>query len=1395
MKISYPLTPTQHGMLMHSLRSPDAGTYVQQMVCALGEALDVSAFEGAWQRVVDRHAVLRTSFRFEQGDAPRQDVVPSVSCRIEQRDWRRAGGIENEQRLDAYLRKDRRQPFALEHAPLWRLCLFRLADQDYRLVWTSHHALLDGRSRRLLLEELFAIYEAVCQGAEPHLAAPPPYERYVRWLVGQPSDKSQDYWRAMLEGLGGATPLPMGPPDRVRLLPDHEDRHRSLELLLTTEQTASLRQLADTLRVTFNTLLQGAWALLLSRYASTEDVVFGATRACRGIPVEGVGAMVGLLINTLPVRVAVPASTTLASWLPGLRSRWVAMREHEQTPLASIQEWSELPPGEPLFDSIVVFENFRLDEHLRAKGGAWNNRSFRLIGTTNYPLVVSGHLAPHLVIELTYDRHRFDDDIVSRMRKHLQNLLEAFAGDPARTLEEFAMVSVRERRQLVVDWNPAANDVPQDACIHRLFEAQVARAPGATALAFEGQTWTYQELNVRANRLGHYLRTLGVGSETPVAICVERTPLLVMGLLGILKAGGAYVPLDPSYPSERLQFMLRDSRAPVLLTQKSLVPALPENEAQRFCLDTDASVLDIHSATNPAGEFNGSQLAYLMYTSGSTGTPKGVQVEHRSVVRLVIDTNYIEIGPTDCMAQMSNTSFDAATFEIWGALLNGAKLAILGRDLTLDPARVATAFREEQITISFVTTQLFNHIVSAAPEAFAGLRCLLTGGEAPDPARFRDLLLRWPPRRVVHVYGPTETTTFATFFPVEVVAPDATTIPIGRAIANTSVFVLDPARGLLPVGVAGELYIGGAGVARGYLARPELTAEKFVQDPFSDQSDARLYRTGDLVRWRPDGNLEFLGRFDQQIKLRGFRIEPGEIETALAQHPQVEQAVVILREDRPGERRLAAYIVVGRSGAAPAAADLRKLLQKKLPDYMVPSAFVFLDALPLSPNGKLDRQRLPAPDPGRVDEDRIFVPPRTPTEERVAAIFAQLLGRDRVGVHDDFFEMSGDSLLAIQAASRVRQALGIELPLTRLFETPTVARLVANLDTCERSESEPGVPALVATAGAEPSPLSCSQLSIWDLHERFPNRVLSNTCRAHRLKGRLIPEAVRDALQSLLERHEAFRTTFSSVNGIPRQFVSVATPLDFPVLDLSGLPESQRMAEVQRLYEDEKQRRYDLARDVMLRAMLVRLGADDHVLVLNLSHIVSDARSMAVFYREFPLLYDAFANGKRVTLPALSIQPRDFARWEGLYLQAGVGKRQIAFWTKHLACGEWASDPLSHATPVASDDHASLRQTRVVANACVDALQEVGRQEGCTLAMTLFALTNVQFHMFTGREDILLGAPFAARTRPEIDELIGVFPQARGPADGSFGAANLSRGAASCEGRMEGGVSQSGCLA
>ncbi|MBI4524484.1 MAG: amino acid adenylation domain-containing protein [Deltaproteobacteria bacterium] len=675
------------------------------------------------------------------------------------------------------------------------------------------------------------------------------------------------------------------------------------------------------------------------------------------------------------------------------------------------------------------------------------------------------------------------------MLGHFHTLLKGIVANPEQRLSDLPLLTEPERHQLLVEWNDTDRDYPRDKCIHQLFESQVERTPEAVAVVFEDQQLTYKELNRRANQLAHYLRKLGVGPEVLVGICLDRSLEMVVGLLGILKAGGAYVPLDPEYPKERLEFMLGDTRAPVLLTEERLIGELAEDRRSKPGLspwaalridsaegleggDSRSSILNsrIHvvsletawdiiiqeSEENPANLATADDLAYVLYTSGSTGKPKGVAVPHRAVNRLVIHTDYVRLEPSDVIAQVSNFSFDASTFEIWGALLHGARLFMIRTDVVLSPQAFADQIDKQGITTLFLTTALFNLLAAEIPSAFRKLQHLLFGGEAVDPRWVGEILRHGPPKRLLHVYGPTETTTFASWFLVETVPQGARTIPIGRPVANTQIYLLDDHLQPVPIGIFGELYIGGDGIARAYLNRPEFTTEKFTPNPFSEKPGARLYKTGDLARYLPDGNIDFLGRIDQQVKVRGFRIEPGEIESLLGQHPKVRKAVVVAREVTPGEKRLVAYVVTDRL-KPPATSGLRAFLEERLPDHMVPSLFVMMGELPMSPSGKVDRHSLPAPERDAREIEASYAAPRTAVEQKLARIWADVLGVERIGFHDDFFELGGHSLLAVKLLSRIETEFGVRLPLSTLFQDGRIEQQARLLRYKARPEADGSV--------------------------------------------------------------------------------------------------------------------------------------------------------------------------------------------------------------------------------------------------------------------------------------------------------------------------------------------------
>jgi amino acid adenylation domain-containing protein len=1347
---SYRLSAMQQGMLFHALYDRQPGMDIQQVLCALPEPLDADALERSWQRVADRHPVLRTCFRWEGLAEPLQEVQSQVRLTLKTEDWRGVASQEQDNRLEAYLAADRRRGFDLASAPLMRMALFRRGDADYQFVWTTHHLLLDARSFAVLLNEVFAGYEALTEGRDLELRPPRPYRDYIDWLHKQDLSKAEEFWRQTLKGFTAPTPLTVARSGDQG--PDNGEIRGEQEIKLSEAATAALRSLAQANNFTLNTVVQGAWALLLSRYSGEEDVVFGAIRACRRSTIEGAESIAGLFINTVPLRVRVAPRMQVLPWLQTLREQWVALRDYEHTPLVKIQGWSDVPRSRPLFESIFNFQDPSWDAALRAQGGKWAKRGFEIRSQSNYPLAVDAYGGPALVIKIPYHRSRFDDTTITRMLGHIKTLLEAMAENPRQPLCSLPLLTEAERQRLLVDWNDTAVDLPGQKCVHQLFEEQVERAPHALAVADEKKQLTYGELNEAANQIAQQLQILGVGPDVLTGVCLERSVDMVAALLGILKAGGAYVPLDPSYPAERLAFMCEDAQMPVLLTQRSLRARLKFQipKLKLLCLDAPPHAW----RTNPQSAIRNPQsrdLAYVIYTSGSTGTPKGVEIEHASLVNLITwHQRTHSVRSADRATLLAAPAFDASVWELWPYLTAGASVHIPDEETRLSPKKLLAWLAAKRITLSFIPTPLAEALLDEPWPVRSTLGALLTGG---------DKLHRHPgenlPCPLVNHYGPTENTVVTTWTVVPPAVAATPAPPIGRPIANTQLYVLDRHLQPLPIGVPGELHIAGVGLARGYHHRPRLTAEKFIPNPFSKDPRARLYKTGDWVRYLPDGHIEFLGRMDHQVKVRGNRIELGEIENALVQHPTVRDAVVVARESAPGENCLVVYLVPP-SGQTLAPHVLREFLKHKLPDYMVPSAFVVLEALPLSPNGKVDRSALPAP---KLEEalEKTFVAPRTPVEQSLAGIWSAVLGLRQVGIHDNFFELGGHSLLATQVISRVCGVFQLDFPLHNLFESPTVAGLAARIEQARQAAQGSGVPALTPVAFKGDQPLSFAQERLWFLEQLEPGKAFNNIPLALRLQGALDVPGLERSLSALVDRHKTLRTTFGSANGRPLAVIAPAGQFTVPVADLSRLPLVEREAAARRLMTEEARQPFDLTESPLLRVKLLRLAEQEHMLLLTTHHIASDGWSMGIFYGELTALYQAYIREDPSPLPELPIEYADFAHWQRQWLQGKVLEKQLAYWKQRLGGKLLTLDlPTDRPRPPLQTYRGATKCFTLPAKLSAE-LKKLSRKEDVTLFMLLMGAFQAWLHRYSGQDDVFVGSPIAGRTRVETESVMGLF--------------------------------------
>lgn len=1045
----YSLSPLQQGMLFHSLYDSGIGTgvYFVQIGCELHGALQVENFKHAWERVISRHKILRTEFLWDSLEEPVQIVRKKVDIVWQQEDWRHYSAQAQDEKWRAFLKQDWQRGFDMKRAPLMRFALFQAGGESFRFVWSSHHILMDGWCASILLAEALSGYTALCKREELQLEEPRPYRDYIRWLRRQDEKAAEAFWREELKGFGAPTRLRL---EEARELPPGAEPYGETALAASSEVVKKLEELARLSRVTLNTVVQGAWAFLLSCYSGERDVVFGAVAAGRSAPVKGIEGIVGLFINSVPARVQVQPEETLSSYLKRVQNMQVRARQFEHCPLIRVQAWSEIPRGAALFDSIVIFENTPVDSRLDGfLGSGMKLARFDFFERTNYPLSLRIAPGAEMLMTLMYDRRLFAEPGVERQLVHLRAVLSAMSAGPETPVDQLSLLSEEERRQVVEEWNRTAQPYPTDQCLHDLFVQRAEMSPEATALEYKGQRLTYGELNGRSNQFAHYLRGLGVRSETIVAVCLERSDELVMAVLGILKAGAAYVPCDLAYPAEYIRHMLEDSRAGFVLTRRALLPLVPASEAAVILLDEQHSRIDEQSVDGLPPLAFPENLAYVFYTSGSTGTPKGIAGSHRGMVnRTAWAAGVYPMEKDDVCCQKTAFSFIDSIGEMFSPILSGVPLKIVPEETARDAGALIRFLQAEEVTRIILAPSLLRVMLGAefaAADTLAKLRVVIGSGEAMPPELANLARQSLPHAALLNFYGCTELASDATWADLSN-RQDSDPVLIGRPVTNARAYVLDDDLHPVAIGVIGELYVGGDGLARGYYNRPELTAERFIPDPFSAVGGERLYRIGDLARWRADGNLEYLGRKDYQVKVRGQRIELGQIEATLSAHPSVEQAAVIAQSDSQ-ETRIVAYVTLRQKTTIEA---LREGLRQKLPEYMVPAAFVILEAMPLTPNGKLNRRALPAPD--NISQERHYVAPRTPMEHLLARIWSEILRLDRVGIEDNFLEIGGHSLQATRVAARLRSAIKLDVPLPVFFKAATIAKLAEAIERLKEKE-------------------------------------------------------------------------------------------------------------------------------------------------------------------------------------------------------------------------------------------------------------------------------------------------------------------------------------------------------
>lgn len=1018
----YPLSPLQEGIYYHWLMAPESPVYFDQLSYTVKGKIDIPKLGESYGLLVARHAILRTFFTQEFGDKALQVVAKEVTNNFEFKDCTTVDNFDAE----ALKVADRAKGFNLQAGSQMRLTVLGLGDDNYEFIWSFHHILMDGWCVGILVGEFFQLYQGLLSGVKLDLGRVYPYVNYIQWLGKVNQQESIAYWKEYLQGYETACTLP-------KLLNNIAGKYQMQEAFaaLPPADRQAMRALCAELGITENVFIQTVWGILLGIYNNTDDVVFGAVVSGRPAEIPGIEQIIGLFINTIPVRVRSHEGQTASELLKEVHGAAIASTKHHYTQLAQVQAESGL--GSDLLDHILVFENYPVQEMIAQdmQGGEGDENGLMLMATnsieqTNYNFNIILLPGENFVVKFSYNACEYAPEFMEQVKNNLLTVIHQVLAHPNMAVSTINCLTNEEKQQLTVAFNDTAVDYPAGKTVVEVFEAQVAATPDRVALRFEDVSFTYQQLNELCNQAAHYLRTTqDIKADDVIAMQLQRSHWQIITILSILKAGAAYLPIDTDYPQERVTYLLEDSRCKLVINDAALEQLLPAIAEQ--------------PKNNPVSITNADSLVYIMYTSGSTGMPKGVMVHHGGAVRLVKPLRYMNFTGNEVLLSAGAISFDATTFEFWSTLLNGGTLVMCSKEVLLDTSLMAETIKKYKVDTMFFTSGWLNQLVDNDINLFEGLRTIKAGGDRLSPMHIHALKQKYPKLTIVNGYGPTENTGASCCYTIHEVTGH---IPIGKPIDNSTAWIIDAHNRLVPIGVTGELCVGGAGLARGYLNNPALTAEKFIDNPF--QTGTRMYKTGDLARWLPDGNIEFVGRKDDQVKIRGYRIEPGEIEAVLQTYPAVEDAVVVAKHNIKGEKELVAY-VTGKETINDAT-ELSAYLGSQLPFYMVPVHYVQLPEFPLNSNGKVDRKKLPDPEGLGIGTGVEYVAPRTETEEKLVRIWQEILGREKIGVKDNFFAIGGHSLKATRVASSIRKEFNVTLSLPVLFSNPTIENIAGEIE-------------------------------------------------------------------------------------------------------------------------------------------------------------------------------------------------------------------------------------------------------------------------------------------------------------------------------------------------------------
>ncbi len=1335
-----PLSSAQTRLWFLTQLDPQSCAYNLPSALRLRGKLNFQALEDSINEIVQRHEVLRTIFREVEGQ-PQADVIPKLTLTIPIIDLRGHSQADTTNEVERLRQQEEETPFNLTNGPLIRLKVLYLTDDEQILLLNLHHIVADAWSKGVFIEELRQLYHAFSQGKpSPLPALPIQYADFAHWqqkrLQGDALTQQLDYWKQQLTDI---TPLSL-PTDQPRPL-TQTFNGGSESFILPSEVTQQLKSLAKQQDSTLFMTLLSAFVVLLYRYTQQEDICVGSPIANRSHP--EIEPLIGFFLNTLVFRTNLSENPSFLDVLSRVKKVCLEAYENQDFPFEKLVE--KLQPSRhlnhsPLFQVMFTLQKNTTKNNLSLPGLSveviekeWTTAKFDL--SLNMEETEDGVKA---IFE--YNTDIFERETIQRMVKHFLSLLDNIIAFPNQSIQTVPLLTELEKKQILKDWNQTEINYPKNSCLHHLFEKQVEKTPDTVALEFENDKLTYSQLNEKANNLAFYLQKSGVKPNDLVAICMERSIEMVIGLLAILKVGGTYIPLDPAYPQERINYILEYSQVEVILTQSWVWEG---NREKYIIIEVDTQTPNPELRTPNSEPQTPEDLAYIIYTSGSTGKPKGVEISHQAIVNFLYSmAQQPGINSDDILLSITTLSFDIAGLELFLPLITGAKVVLASRETAIDGVALSQKIDQCNASIMQATPATWQMLIDAGWQGKKDLK-ILCGGEALSQPLAKDLLTK--SSELWNMYGPTETTVWSMIEKIET----EENITIGRPINNTQIYILDNHLQPVPIGIPGHLYIGGDGLARGYVNRPDLTEERFIKSPFNP--DKRIYKTGDLARYLSNGKVEYRGRSDYQVKIRGFRIELGEIENQLNQHSEVKNSVVIAKKEASEIKRLVIYYIAKKEESV-TSEDLRSYLKTKLPDYMVPSVFIPLDEFPLTPNGKINRKALSELQETFINKP--LTPPRTPIEKELVAIWTEILGVT-VGINDDFFTLGGHSLLATQIISRIRQQLKLEIPLRSLFEFPTIAQLSQIIDNHKPTSK----PKIKKVSRDQPLPLSFAQQRLWFLDQFDPGNHSYNMSGTIELQGQLNEEALEKSLNEIIRRHEALRTTFETNNGQPIQVINSQVDITLEKEDLQLLSNAEKDTKIKEIVIQQVEQPFNLKQTPLLRTKLIKLEDNNHILIFILHHIIFDVWSSGVIIKEISSLYHAFCQDKPSPLPELPIQYTDFAYWEQQWLQGEVLEEESQYWLEKL--GHFPTLNLDQINKkfvnIPEKNLFKAPQDFSLSPTLSQQLNKISQQSGVTLFMTILGALNVLLYRYTREDDLVIGTDFANRNHQETEALIGFF--------------------------------------